>query len=140
MAKPVKLSSLKADLTREKKGDWVAYPDWPGVEFNVSSLNLPEYAAAQSLEMQRLNILHKNNVPADVFLATLGGLLDRHILHGWRGLDEAYSAEKAAEIMNDPAYREVILAVQWCGREIGRVEVAYTEDDVKNSGKPTARA
>lgn len=136
----IKLASLKADLKREEKGDWVAFPDWPGVEFNVSSLNLPAFAAARANEIQRLNLSHKNNVPPDVMTATIGKLLDRHILHGWRGLDVEYSPETASEIMSDPAYRPVINAVLWCAGEISQIEVKFVEDDVKNSEKPSANA
>lgn len=139
MAKPVKLSSLKADLTREKKGDWVAFPDWPGVEFNVSSIHLPEFTTARSLMYQRLGVIHKNNIPMEVLTAESGKLLDKHILHDWRGLDVKYSPQMATEVMTDAAYREVIAAVQWCATEIGKIEVAFTEDDAKNSGKPTAQ-
>lgn len=139
MAKPVKLSSLKADLAREKKGDWIAYPDWPGVEFNVSSIHLPEFTTARSLMFQRLGVVHKNNIPVEVITAETGVLLNKHILHDWRGLDVKYTAQDAASVMSDPAYREVIAAVQWCATELGKIEVAYTEDDAKNSGKPTAQ-
>jgi hypothetical protein len=140
MAKPVKLSSLKADLAREKKGDWVAFPDWPGVEFNVSSIHLPEYVAARALLFQRLNVVHKNNIPQDVMTAEIGGLMNTHLLHGWRGFDIEYSAQAAAEVMGDPAFREVVAAVQWCASELGKIEVGFAETETKNSGKPTARA
>jgi hypothetical protein len=136
----IKLASLKADLKREEKGDWVAYPDWPGVEFNVSSLNLPAFAAARANEIQRLNITHKNNVPPDTMTMTIGKLLDRHILHGWKGLDVEYSPAAASEVMSDAAYRPVINAVLWCASEISQVDVKFVEDEVKNSGKPSAGA
>lgn len=139
MTKPIKLSSLKADLTRETKGDWVAFPDWPGVEFNVSSIHLPEFTTARALMYQRLNVVHKSNIPQDVHTAEIGALLNKHILHGWRGFDIPYSQESAAEVMTDPAYREVIAAVQWCAGELGKVEVAFSENEAKNSEKPSAR-
>jgi hypothetical protein len=136
----IKLSSLRADLAREAKGDWIAYPDWPGVEFNVSTLNLPEYSAARSAELQRLAIVHKNNIPPDVMTSTMGTLLNTHILHGWRGFDVTYSPQVAAETMTDPANRAVINAVLWCANQISQVEVQFAEGDVKNSAKPSAPA
>lgn len=140
MTPPVKLASLKADLTREKKGDWVAYPNWPGVEFNVSSIHLPEFTTARSLMFQRLQLVYKNNIPDDVMTGEMGGLLDKHILHDWRGLDVKYTAQTATDVMTDASYREVISAVQWCANELGRVEVQFTEAEVKNSEKPTGSA
>lgn len=135
----IKLASLKADLKREEKGDWIAYPDWPGVEFNVSSLNLPAFAAARTMEVQRLSIVHKGNIPPDVMTTTTGKLLDKHILHGWRGLDETYSPARASEVMSDAAYRPVINAVLWCANEISAIEVKFADEDVKNSEKPSAQ-
>ena len=44
----IKLSSLKVDLEREKTGDWIPYPEWPGVEFNVSSLLVPDFITARN--------------------------------------------------------------------------------------------
>lgn len=136
----VKLSSLKANLTREAKGDWIAYPDWPGVEFNVSSIHLPAFTTARALMYQRLNIVHKNAIPQDIAMAELGTLLDKHILHDWRGLDEIYSPQVATATLTDPAYRDVIVAVQWCAAQISQVEIQFAEEDVKNSAKPSARA
>ncbi|TGR73336.1 hypothetical protein EN832_33570, partial [Mesorhizobium sp. M1C.F.Ca.ET.189.01.1.1] len=63
----VKLSSLKADLARETKGDWVPSLDIPGVEFNVSSLLLPAFRTDRSLMEQRVARQHKGKpVPSDI--------------------------------------------------------------------------
>lgn len=135
----IKLSSLRVNLQREEKGDWVAYPDWPGVEFNVSSMNLPAFAAARATEIQRLSLVHKNQIPPDVMTATIGRLLNDHILHGWRGLDVEYTPEVASEVMSDPSYRQVINAVIWCSQQLSEIDVKFVEDEVKNSEKPSER-
>lgn len=134
----IKLASLRADLKREEKGDWVAFPDWPGAEFNVSSSNKADFMAARSSEIQRLSMIHKNQIPPNVMTATIGRLLNEHLLHGWRGLDEKYTPAKASEIMSDPSYRPVINAVLWCANEVGSINVQFVEGDVKNSEKPSA--
>lgn len=137
----VKLSSLKADLAREEKGDWIEYPDWPGVEFNVSSLHLPTYQVARDLLFKRLaKQFKKASVPASVMTTELGKLYAKHILHGWRGLDVVYSAEVATEILSDPEYRNVVAAVEYCASTVSETDVEFVEDEVKNSEKPSATA
>lgn len=135
----VKLSSLKADLQREASGDWIEYPDWPGVEFNVSSLMLPAYTIERDLLMQKLSRRYKGKpVPRDILSIELGRIYHKHILHGWRGLDVNYSTETAAEILADPEYRNIVAAIEWCAAKVSDVEVEFVEDAGKNSLRPFA--
>jgi hypothetical protein len=135
----IKLSSLKADLQREEKGDWIEYPDWPGVEFNVSSLHLPAYTIARDLVLQRLARVYKGKpTPRDVITAEMGKLYAKHILHGWRGLDVAYSRDKADEILPDPEYRNIVAAVEWCAAKVSDVDLEFVEEAGKNSAAPSS--
>lgn len=137
----VKLSSLKADLAREAKGDWIEFPDWPGVEFNVSSLHLPAYQTARDILFKRLSRQHKKTaVPSAVMVGELGKLYAKHILHGWRGLDVTYSMDKALEILADPEYRNVVAAVEYCAGQVSETDIEFVEDEVGNSAKPSAAA
>lgn len=137
----VKLTSLKVDLEREKKGDWIPYPDWPGVSFNVSALNLPEYETARSLMLQRLAKQYKNQtIPKDVLLVELGALYCEHILHDWKGLDEEYSPELARQTLTSPEYRPVISAVEWCAARVSEIEIEFTKTEQGNSSPPSDAA
>jgi hypothetical protein len=137
----VKLASLKADLTREEKGDWIEFPDWPGVEFNVSSLHLPAYRTQRELLMQRLGRKYKKKpVPPNVMLVELGKLYHEHLLHGWRGLDVEYEKTTAADIMTNPEYRNVISAVEWCAAAVSEIQVEYDEEEAGNSEQPSETA
>ncbi|MBX5253316.1 hypothetical protein HJC03_23390 [Rhizobium sp. NLR4b] len=130
----VKLSSLKANLEREKRGDWVPYPEWPGVRFNVSALTLPEYETARHLLFQRLAKKYKDDpVPKEVLSSELGGLYCEHILHGWEGLDVDYSPETAIATLKDPAYRAVVGAVEYCAAKLSQIEVEFTAAEEGNS-------
>lgn len=140
----LKLSSTRADLDREAAGDWIAYPEWPGVAFKVSSLHAPAYVAARDEAVSKLAREFGQNPPPRERLAELNGdIYCRHILHGWRGIveddgsDIAFTREKAREILCDPAYREVLTAVEWCAREAGRIRVAYVKEREKNSVRPS---
>lgn len=136
----VKLSSLKADLNREKNGDWIAYPDWPGVRFKVSGFTIPAYEAARDLMQQKLQAEYRSGrIPNDVITPRLGELYATYILHDWEGFDETYSPALAAKFLTDPAYREIVYAVEWCAKKVSEVRVEFVEADVKNSGKPSAR-
>jgi hypothetical protein len=137
----VKLSSLKSDLKREAEGDWIEFVEWPGVEFNVSSLLLPAYAHARDLTMQRLAKHQKGKpIPRDVMTTELGKLYAKHILHGWRGLDVEYSPEKALEILSDPEYRTIVAAVEWCASKISEIDVQFVDEAGKNSERPSETA
>lgn len=137
----VKLSSLKADLTREEKGDWIQYPDWPGVEFKVSSLHLPAYTVARDLMYQRLARIYKSKpIPSRVRTTELGKLYQKHILHGWRGLDVEYTRQVAAEILPDPEYRNIVAAVEWCAAKVSDVDIEFVEAAEKNSERPSSGA
>jgi len=130
----IKLASLKADLAREASGDWIEFPDWPGVEFNVSSLLLPTYRVERDLMAQRLSRRHKGKpVPPNEMTTELGKLYAKHILHGWRGLDEPYTAERASEILADPEYRNVVAAIEYCAAKVSEVDVEFVDDQEKNS-------
>lgn len=134
----IKLSSLKANLDREEKGDWVEFPDWPGVEFNVSSLLIPQYTTARDLLIQRLLRQSKGKpIPRETYNVEIGKLFAKHILHGWRGLDAAYSPEKAEEILTDPEYRNVVAAIEYCAGRVSELDVEFVEDAGKNSGQPS---
>lgn len=137
----IKLSSLKVDLEREKTGDWIPYPEWLGVEFNVSSLLVPDFITARNAMNKRLAKSFKGtDIPESVRTTELGKILARHVLHDWRGLDEAYSSERATEVMSDWAYREVINAVLYCASLIGQSDAEFVEDAGKKSGPSSAGA
>jgi hypothetical protein len=135
----VKLASLKADLDREAAGDWIDFPDWPGVAFNVSSLLKPAYVTARDLLLQKMSRQHKGKpVPLAESTPSVAALYCKHILHGWRGLDVDYSPETALTTLSDPAFRTVMNAVEWCSRHLSIVEAEFVEEEEKNSAAPSA--
>lgn len=134
----VKLASLKANLAREEKGDWIEFPDWPGVEFNVSSLLYGPYQTARDLMYQRLARKYKKKtIPREVMSVELGKLYDDHILHDWRGLDVPYSKETALQVLTDPEYRNVVAAVEYCAGKVSETEIEFVDDAAKNSEAPS---
>jgi hypothetical protein len=129
----VKLASLKSDLEREEAGDWIDYPDWPGVAFNVSSLHKPAYVMARDVLLQRLARQHKGKpVPVTVSSPKIGKLYAEHLLHGWRGLDVPYSPEVAMETLSDPAFRSIVNAVEYCAQQVSVIDAEWVEDAEKN--------
>nr|WMC97949.1 hypothetical protein RAR13_04330 [Aminobacter aminovorans] len=137
----IKLSSLKADLAREEKGDWIDYPDWPGVAFNVSSLHLPAFATARDLLLQRMAKKHgRKPVPREEMTAEFGKLYAEHILHNWRGLDVEFGPDVARETLTNPEFRNVVAAVEWCAAKVSDVDIEFVEDASKNSARPSVGA
>ncbi|MCV9960729.1 hypothetical protein OIU34_02355 [Pararhizobium sp. BT-229] len=137
----VVLASLRADLQREAEGDWIKYPAWKGVEFNVSALTKPEYETARDLMFKRLGQLYpESQPPKEIVTAELGSLFCDHILHGWRGLDVPYTPEVARETLTNPEYRAVVSAVEFCAVKITDIEVKFTAAEKGNSSPPSERA
>ncbi|MDX0057952.1 hypothetical protein GOC19_16085 [Sinorhizobium meliloti] len=137
----VKLASLKANLEREAAGDWIEYPDWPGVAFCVKSLHSPSYVTARDLMLQRQARKNKGKAPpADVIAVEAGKIYSQHILLGWRGLDVEYSADVALQVLTDPAYRQVVAAIEWCAQQVAQTDIEFVEEATKNSDRPSAGA
>lgn len=135
----VKLSSLKADLAREAKGDWVPSLDIPGVEFNVSSLTLPAYRVDLRLMEQRLARQYKGKpIPSDITDVEVGKLLHKHILHDWKGFDVPYSRAAAEEMLCQPEGRPFISAVQNAAAALAIPDIEFIEEAGKNSERPSA--
>lgn len=140
MAEKIQLSSLRVDLSREKNGDWVPYPLWKGVRFNVSALTLPVYETARVLMFKRLRQVYPDGpIPREVLSVELGKLYHEHILHGWEGLDVEYSRETAKEVLSDPTYREVVQAVEFCATKLTEVDPKFVKVEEGNSSPLSAQ-
>lgn len=148
MARKLKLSSLKSNLKRQFDGDWVDYPIWPGVRFNVSSSKSPDYQAASRKTAERFAKKYKGeDIPIDELSEANAKDVANHLLHGWDGLDESYSEELALARMteiefdgDEPlglAYESLIDAVLWCANKLARVDAEYIADVEKNSEAPS---
>jgi hypothetical protein len=134
----IKLASLKVDLEREETGDWIEFPEWPGVDFNVSSIHKPAYVLARDVLLQRLARQHKGKpVPVTVTSPQIGKLYATHLLHGWRGLDVEYSPETALETLSDPAFRAIVNAVEYCAGQVSAIDAEYMDDAEGNSAAPS---
>ncbi|MBB3288158.1 MULTISPECIES: hypothetical protein [unclassified Rhizobium] len=135
----VKLASLKADLAREAKGDWIDYPDLPGVAFKVSSTLSEPFVTERDLFLKKMAARNKPVGPNDPEMVRgIGQLYCQHILHDWKGFDAAYSEEVALEALTDVAHRDLRNAVDWCARKIAEVNVEFVDAAVKNSEAPSA--
>lgn len=130
----VKLSSIKIDPIREDKGDWVDFPDWPGVKFKVSPFTKPAYQAARGNVYRRLNKQHNNGVvPDEEARPAAARLYVDHILHDWSGFDEPYSEELAYNLLSSLEGRKLVDAVEWCAAQAARTEIEFVEQETKNS-------
>lgn len=135
----IKIASLKADLAKEAAGDWIEYPDWPGVAFNVRSLNSPAYTTARDIMIQRFRRKYPRKAPpANEMIEEAGKIYCKHILFGWRGFDVEYTPEVALEMLTDPAYRAIVAAVEWCAGQVAQLDIEFVEDATPNSERPSA--
>jgi hypothetical protein len=138
----IRLKSLKADLNKEREGDWVSYPDFgdPDVAFKVRAMTNPDFQAKFDREVMKLAQKHGQSVPRDERDRALGQLMAEEILLDWRGLDEPYSPEMAMDLLTDPAYRELRVAVESCAMRLTRLKVDFVETEGKNSVQPSAQS
>ena len=135
----VKLASLKANLAREAKGDWVDYPDWPGTAFKVSSTRSEPFVTERDIFLKKMAARNKPITSDDPEMVRgIGNLYCQHILHDWKGFDAAYSEEVALETLTDVAHRDMRTAVDWCARKLAEVNVEFVDGAVKNSAALSA--
>lgn len=134
----IKLSSLKTNLADDTAGEWVEYPDWPDVSFLVSPTTLPAYRAAQSAMLSKHARKNAGSLLLDESAPEYGALYAKHLLHGWKGFDEEYSADRAKSMLADPEYRAVTSAVAWCANRAAQVDPDVVKDEVGNSKRSAA--
>lgn len=130
----VKLSSMKADLDKERDGDWIPAPSiGPGVKFNVRSTNYAPFRIARDAANQKLQRKYKDDpIPAEVSAKVYGELAVEHLLLGWVGLDEEYTPELASEVLTDEAYRRLRSEVYFAATQVGQGEIEFVEAAAKN--------
>lgn len=131
----VKLSSLKADVKKENEGDWVPFADWGDgeVAFKVRGITYDGFTTKFDREAMRLAQKYgSESAPKSETEALYGRILAEEILLDWKGLDQPYSYDLAADLLSDPAYRDLRNAVQACAQRITRVKVEFVEASVKN--------
>lgn len=129
----LKLSSIKANLEKQYQAEWVDFPAWPGVRFNVCSVRLPAYHDAKDAAAKKLAKKYKGGkIPDDELRAIDGALLCSHLLHGWDGIDQEYSPEQAEVLLCDLEFSALYDAAMWCAISRASVDAEYVEDVIKN--------
>lgn len=136
----VKFASAKVDLAKEAEGEWQPSRAFPGVEFRVSSIQLPAFQTARELLFQRWARKYKGQTaPLDVRHDEYGKLIARHILHEWRGFDEPYAPELAETSLRNREYRDLLSDIELCASAVGEANVQFVEDEAGNSAAPSAK-
>jgi len=145
--KVVKLSSLQANLAKERDGDWIPANDLgPGVAFFVRSTNSPEFQLARDLANMNLAKKYNGEPPStpeehetrSKEHARINGMLAvEHLLSDWRGLDTPFSEDVAATTLTDESYRRVRNSVYAAATKVGQRDVEFVESAAKNSGEPS---
>lgn len=134
----VKLASTKVNLAAEQQGEWQPSLAFPGVRYNLKSLNEPGYVAARAALLQRFaRDRGRTPVPIDEGSIEFGRLYAIHLLLGWEGFDVTYSADVAMETLTNPEFREVVSDIENTAAQVGRRKLEYVEEVQKNSGPPS---
>lgn len=127
------LESIKADIVAESDGQMVDIPDWEGVKLGVRSLEYPPYKIELDQLVQRYARRYKGKpVPPDVRDSDVGGLLAKHILFDWEGIQQPYSKEYAKEFLADAGGRNLANKVIWAAGQVAEVEAEFIPDAIKN--------
>jgi hypothetical protein len=138
--KKVKLSSLKADRQKEHDGDWIPAVDIdPAIKWHVRSTNYAPFKTARDAKIEKLTRQADGEPLSDDAMAKMNGeLAVEHLLLDWEGLvddddkDIPYSADMATEVLTDEAYRAVRNSVYFAATKVGRSEIKFVGDAVKN--------
>lgn len=141
----LKLASLKANLEREEKGDWIdsRWKDEDGkpIRFLVSAKTKASFKIKSDQLFKRLGRKYKDGVvPDEVLTPVIGKLIAEELLHGWENIDVPYSPEVALEHLTDPAFRELLSEVEYCANKLATIDAEYTEEELGKSGKPSGHS
>lgn len=129
------LKSVAVDIKAEEGGQWIPYPPWKGVSFHVRSIESAAFSQARAKLLRNMAKKARetgDDVPPDALAVEVAKLYAEHILLGWEGFDEAYSPDKAESLLTDPAYRDLLRAVEDCANRVGRQELQFIEAEGKN--------
>lgn len=142
--KIVKLNSLRADITKEREGDWQKSPELgEGVELLVRSTNYPPYQLARDQASAWLTKTYPNAalpvdddnfepVPTDILARVNGEVYAEHLLLGWKGFDVDYTPGLALECLCAEEHRQLRNGVVLAATRVGRQEVEFVETTAKN--------
>jgi hypothetical protein len=149
----IKLESITSDTTAEREGAWIPINEWPGLkpdkpwemtptpglEFYVKSINDPSYKLAlqkhaEAMEQEKVKY-PDGIVPFDIRDAGEGKLIAENLLLGWKGFDETYSKDVAAKLLPRPAAKPIRDMITFCASKVGKRQIEFIEEAVKNSGK-----
>ncbi|WP_454917302.1 hypothetical protein [Xanthobacter sediminis] len=135
----VKLASVAVDIDREDSGGWEDSTAYPGVRYLVRGIRSKAFEDARDRVFQRLAKAYKTSpIPATVTKKEMGKLVAEHLLFGWDGFDEPYSADRATELLPDPAYRNMLDDVTAAAARVAERDVEFIEDLGKNSDSSSA--
>ena len=141
----IKLNSARVDLKREREGEWVDIPDWPGVRLKVRGFNYGPYIVAKNqvdLRNHRRYFSKQRDIPQDELFRTNGQLYLDHILLDWSGLDDddgkPIPFSRAEEYLLDPAFRVLHDHIRYAGGLVGEVEIELSQDTAKNLSPSSA--
>lgn len=127
------LNSIAVDTELELNGQYVDIPDWKGVSLGVRSLEIEEYKIAVEQAVEALARKYDGAlIPPKEREIVIGSLLAKHILFGWKGIDQEYSAEFARDFLGSERGRNLANKVLWAARKVGRVNAKFQDDTVKN--------
>lgn len=129
----VKLNSVKVSTDREENGDWVDSVSFPGVRYLVRGIKSQQFETARDLAFQKLAKAYKTTpVPGALRAKTLGKLVAEHILLGWEGFDEPFDQVKAAEVLTDPEFRNLVDDILGAAARVAENSLEFIEGLEKN--------
>ena len=107
-----KITQIMADMEKVENGQWVPYA--AGVKLLIANINNSRYREARQIILQpHRRALRGGNLSSDDILDLLKPAVAKHILLGWKNLEDdkgkpiAYSATKALEFFENPALADL---------------------------------
>ena len=142
----MKLDDLKSDPNAE---EWIDCPELgineatgEPVALLVRSLDYPAFKV--DLQETRLRLLRrypggKATPPAEEDREN-GRLYAKHLLRGWRGIEDQFSPELAFSVLTDPAHRDLRNAVAAAAGQVALRRAVQTEAVAGNSKRASRGA
>lgn len=134
----IKIASIKNNVAVEREGQYIEIPEWPGVSLGVRSTEYGPYKIALDQLVQRLARKYRSKtVDPEERDNEIGRLVAKHILFGWKGFDQEYTADFAEELIGSAEGRDLARHTLWAAGRVGETEIEFVVEAVKNSEPPS---
>jgi hypothetical protein len=133
-----KISEIVVDVKAQEEGEWLAHPNFDGVEVLVRSVHAEPVRKRRAALQNRLPAKRRKLGDAIISNEDIERQVTAACCIGWRGIEAEngvaieWSEERSREWAKDPQYRRLFEGIRELAEEIGQAESEAREESVRD--------